>query len=192
MRRCGRRVKAVHIRGDSVWLRGVAASDSAKPAAARPALPPPGGAATAVATVTTLSLTRLRLLAVPEEVWELRRLRELCLAHNDLCLLPDHLASSLPALAVLRLDDNDFTAVPPSVCNATSLTVLSVSGNRVSSVPPELCQLVNLRELDVSRNMVRRVALCLGEGGWLDGRACLRACVIEEERERGVSERASE
>lgn len=115
-------------------------------------------------------LPRLRILNVshcglawvhPRALATLPALKELWLVGNRLTDvgLVGRAARELPALAVLRLDDNHFDSLgEASLVDLPSLSEVTLAGNRIAQVQRgAFDKLPALRRLDLSRNRVRRI-----------------------------------
>jgi Leucine-rich repeat (LRR) protein len=115
-------------------------------------------------------LPRLRVLNVshcgltwvhPRALATLPALKELCLVGNRLndAGMVGRAARELPALAVLRLDDNRFDRLgEASFVDLPSLREVTLAGNLIADVQRgAFDRLPALRRLDLSRNRVRRI-----------------------------------
>jgi Leucine-rich repeat (LRR) protein len=91
-----------------------------------------------------LQLNDMGLTEVPSELFRMKNLKILNLAHNNLCSLPSEIAhlTTLERLYVRLLKglDRDLTE---------SHVVFQVARNQLTSLPPELGLLTNLKELYV-------------------------------------------
>ena len=67
-------------------------------------------------SLNQLSLSDLKLSSLPEQLWELDKLRELDLSHNKLENLPDKIGN-LINLSCLRLGNNNLKTIPYSLLN---------------------------------------------------------------------------
>eukprot|EP00798_Chlamydomonas_sp_ICE-L_P019836 gene19836-26527_t len=88
--------------------------------------------------------------AIPEEVFQKTRLRELVLSRNRISLLSPRVVE-LRSLQVLRLDRNLLTTVPPELGKLSGLKHLDLSNNQINGLPVELglcLELTNLNLLD--------------------------------------------
>ena len=84
-------------------------------------------------TLTELRWGKAMLDAIPDEVFDLRRLR------------------------VLRLNDNHIGALSPAVARLVELDELDLTNNDLGTLPPELGLLTGLRWLGVEGNMLRMI-----------------------------------
>jgi len=84
-------------------------------------------------TLTELRWGKAMLDAIPDEVFDLRRLR------------------------VLRLNDNRIGALSPAVARLVELDELDLTNNDLGTLPPELGLLTGLRWLGVEGNMLRMI-----------------------------------
>lgn len=96
-----------------------------------------------------LSLDSVPLAALPPQVLEQTRLRQLSLAHTGLKVLPAGLAS-LASLTSLDLEGNSLDTLPPVLPSLTGLTVLRIGQNPLGSLPDGLAALTRLEQLYVA------------------------------------------
>lgn len=123
-----------------------------------------------------LSLSELRMSAVPRSIGRMRDLEGLNLSDNRLKDLPGHLSnllkltrldvsdnhlrnpafdfSKLKNLRSLQLDGNRLLTVPPSICQMTELRVLDLAYNKIAHLPEELLDMPSLTHLDVFHNPI--------------------------------------
>jgi len=182
--------------GDKVLLLGAVKSLPSRVPAPTAAQEPASAAAVASAVSSRtaawratglVSLSGLRLVAVPEEVWTLgAALRVLDVSDNPLGVVPAQLcvASSLRILSLcccglsslllplssastlhtLKLDNNRLTSLPHELGQLAALRTLSLKGNQLSSLPSSLGSLVSLTTLDASSNLLadlpEQLSLC--------------------------------
>ncbi len=134
--------------------------------------------------VSTLNLSGLNLLHIPNEVFTLKQLERLSFAsnsiqdvpsevrylnrlntlnlhNNQLHYLPSELGQ-LHNLQILDLSDNELIAIPSELRNLQQLEILKIQKNCLSRLPPELGQLQSLRILDLSDNQLVTIPAELG------------------------------
>lgn len=102
-------------------------------------------------SLQTLNLKLNRLTALPPDIGNLQALRSLTLTGNKLMTLPPEIGQ-LKALTKIDLSDNELTALPPQIGKLKLLLRLDVRSNRLSTLPPELAQLTRLEMLGLSVN----------------------------------------
>nr|PNR49691.1 hypothetical protein PHYPA_011587 [Physcomitrium patens] len=104
------------------------------------------------------------LSAFPSNVKSLTNIQRLRLSGNQ--LKSDSISWQsfllLSRLAVLAIDHNLLSTIPPEIGLLTSLRCLSVSHNKLTSVPSDIGNLVSLETLDLSYNCLEEVPSSLG------------------------------
>lgn len=105
---------------------------------------------------TSLSLKGLDITTLPENIGEIRELRELYLHHNQLSNLPSSLGD-LKNLRCLHLDDNKFIEIPECISRIIHLEELYLEENNLESIPLSLGRLNRLRVLRVSDNRLKNL-----------------------------------
>ena len=103
--------------------------------------------------VTSLSLSRSGLVALPPEIGRLTTLVRLDLSGNQLTALPPEIGQ-LTSLSELNLDGNKITVLPPEIGRLTALTRLFLDRNQLASLPPQIGQLLTLSQLSLYRNQL--------------------------------------
>ncbi|KAJ1994350.1 hypothetical protein H4R33_000311 [Dimargaris cristalligena] len=91
-------------------------------------------------TQTTVNLSDMDLVAVPEEVAELQHLVAMC---------PN---ATFRTDLILYLNQNALTYLPSALFSLTNVTVLILSNNHLKVIPPAIGRLVNLKELSLGKN----------------------------------------
>ncbi|KAG2483177.1 hypothetical protein HYH03_017969 [Edaphochlamys debaryana] len=129
--------------------------------------------------LTSLSLSRLCLATLPEQLQHLTGLTKLVAADCSLSLMPRGIASGLPRLEVLDLSLNGLTALPPDMTALTALRHLDLQRNKLACLPPDMgslsrltCLLLNnnqLRALPASLAGLRAVETLSASYNWLGG-----------------------
>jgi len=131
----------------------------------------------------TLILTGNELAALPEEIGELKLLKNLEVDDNYLKELPDTVGK-LPALESLSVNGNQLTSLAAlqsgtalvslhaarnalkeidcGLTNKPRLSVINVSDNTIEEIPEEIGSLQQLRSLDVSENDIEDLPSELG------------------------------
>ncbi len=105
-----------------------------------------------------LSLRRLGLRALPDELRAVTSLRRLDISGNRLTELPAWLWE-LPHLEQLIVAANRLRRLDGAVSRLPALRELNVSGNRLRELPPELAACQELRGLDVSGNAIEDISV---------------------------------
>ena len=86
--------------------------------------------------VLDLSYNFLKDDSFPEFFWNMRNLRALYLADNDMTKLPPSVGN-MEKLEILNLRGNDLTSLPGEMGHIPRLRELNVQGNRLTLLPPE-------------------------------------------------------
>lgn len=131
------------------------------------------------ASYKELDLRKLRLDAVPPEVYELGGLQELNLSsdniiggsniyfgeeywwevshdNNSITFIDEDLGN-LHSLEVLCLDQIELDRLPESIGDLGLLKHLSIRNNGLDSLPDSICNLTNLEFLDASFNLLNQL-----------------------------------
>jgi hypothetical protein len=98
--------------------------------------------------LTTLSISKPGLTALPESISNLQNLTELYAQANDLRALPDSIGQ-LSSLQRLNCTQCKLTALPDSIGQLSSLRMLHCGGNAITALPESIGQLSNLAELQL-------------------------------------------
>lgn len=132
----------------------------------------------------TLDLSQNSLLTLPPELGKLKKLEKLLLANNQIAILPTQIKklkklqvldlsankglnnlprelSNLAKLTTLNLSQNNFKAVPASVCALENLTTLNFSQNHLTQLPSEFIQLNRIKRLNLSHNQIQTLPINL-------------------------------
>ena len=89
------------------------------------------------------------LIGLPEEIVNLKKLKELTLQSNCLTVFPKEI-TELNNLKYLNLWCNYITEIPKEIGKLKKLEVLLLGGNPYMIVPEEITQLESLRKLDIA------------------------------------------
>ncbi|KAL9126691.1 MAG: hypothetical protein Q9217_004302 [Psora testacea] len=112
---------------------------------------PPGLAV--LKRLTTLNISKNRLENdTLQIISEIKSLRELRIAENDIKGSINPNLYDLANLEVLELSKNEITNLPPEIAKLSALRTLLISGNRLRRLPVEALAHTSIRELDASRN----------------------------------------
>lgn len=109
-----------------------------------------------------LSLWNNHIVALPDDMSELKQLEELNLAHNGLSSLPAWLGD-LTRLKTLVLYDNKLKTLPPSIVKLQVLAELNLYNNSFAELPESVCALSRLFHLSAAHNQLTRVPACLSQ-----------------------------
>lgn len=97
----------------------------------------------------TLDVSRNKLIYFPRKITVFPFLQELNFSNNKIPSVPEELGQ-LTELRILILNQNELTALPAEISNLTKLTFLDVWGNDIGFLPPEIEQLSEtLKEIDM-------------------------------------------
>lgn len=125
----------------------------------------------------TLIINNAKLTTIPDQIFNLPKLRLLSLAINQLNSLPNNTAGAtslntlwlidnlftgtvpaavfeLPALAEVDLSENGFTDLPSNTTSASKLKSLVLGINEFSQFPNQLAALSQLEYLDLTGNLI--------------------------------------
>jgi internalin A len=94
-----------------------------------------------------------KLAKLPDELFELRNLRDLDLRNNQLSTLPESI-SQLQNLKYLDLSYNQLNTLPESISQLQNLTDLDLGLNQLDLVPESIAKLQNLTYLDLRDNQL--------------------------------------
>jgi leucine-rich repeat protein SHOC2 len=101
--------------------------------------------------VYKLDLSGQKLKVFPEEILQLKNLRELNLSKNKLKEIPDAIRE-LKELSYLNLSKNKLQQISKGICDLKKLNYLDMSQNRIQGFPEEIGQLRNLKKMDMWSN----------------------------------------
>ena len=104
----------------------------------------------------------VKLIELPESLFQLTQLQTLDLSENQLTELPESLFQ-LTQLQTLDLSENQLTELPESLGQLTQLQTLDLSENQLTELPESLGQLTQLRSLDIRNNQLTSLPDCLGQ-----------------------------
>ncbi|GLI68502.1 hypothetical protein VaNZ11_012946 [Volvox africanus] len=129
--------------------------------------------------LTSLSLVRLSLVTLPEQLQYLTGLTRLVAQDCSLSLVPRGLASGLSRLQYMDLSLNGLTALPVDFTELTALKHLDLQRNKLVALPADIgrlcrvtCLLLNnnqLRQLPASMSAMRHVEVLSCSYNWLGG-----------------------
>ncbi|GIL61003.1 hypothetical protein Vafri_15427 [Volvox africanus] len=129
--------------------------------------------------LTSLSLVRLSLVTLPEQLQYLTGLTRLVAQDCSLSLMPRGLASGLARLQYIDLSLNGLTALPADFTELTALKHLDLQRNKLVTLPADIgrlchvtCLLLNnnqLRQLPPSMSAMRHVEVLSCSYNWLGG-----------------------
>ena len=103
-----------------------------------------------------VNLDGWNLKSIPEETFELRRLKSLSLEFNQLTEIPDKI-SNLISLKHLYLDYNSLEVIPESIGKLSALKGLSIVHNNISCLPESLKDLRNLKHIFVRGTKITQI-----------------------------------
>ncbi len=111
---------------------------------------------------TVLNLRSMRLDMLPEDIWQLKNLKELAISGNQLTELSSKIGQ-LTNLNVLDLAGNELDSLPSEIGQLKNLGMLLLYSNKLRTFPPEINKLTNLSVLDLSRNELSSLPPGIGE-----------------------------
>jgi len=93
-----------------------------------------------------------------------RRKKELDLSGKELTDFPESWRiEKFSYLNLLRLSDNQITALPSTIGLVTTLTELDLQQNQLRSLPSSIGELKNLTDLNIERNLIRKLPRSIGK-----------------------------
>jgi len=101
---------------------------------------------------------KLKKLILPNEFWNLKKLKKLDL---ECCLIEElpHEIANLSNLKFLDLQINKLKVLPEEIGNLKNLETLYLGSNILTTVSPKIGLLVNLKHLDLSNNNLKTLPL---------------------------------
>lgn len=103
--------------------------------------------------VTRLSLKKMKLTELPQELTKYKNLRFLDLSKNRLKELPLYFIE-FDSLRILKIEQNKMPQFPVAVCQLISLEELWAYDNYFTGMPNCVGYLKNLRVIDLSDNLI--------------------------------------
>ena len=82
----------------------------------------------------SLSLVGSGLASIPENIFTLRNVEELCLSHNTISRL-DPSIQNLIRLKILELSHNNLEELPADIGNCTEIIILRCENNHIRTLP---------------------------------------------------------
>ncbi len=110
----------------------------------------------------TLNLSSLELNVLPDELFELKHLRELDLSDNQFSALPTKLWK-LPNLKRLAISVNPLPEIPSELWQKNDWELLGLGGLKLKTLPPEILQLSNLVGLGIFSNRLTSLPPEIGQ-----------------------------
>eukprot|EP00592_Proboscia_alata_P025067 CAMPEP_0194430318 /NCGR_PEP_ID=MMETSP0176-20130528/54328_1 /TAXON_ID=216777 /ORGANISM="Proboscia alata, Strain PI-D3" /LENGTH=265 /DNA_ID=CAMNT_0039244471 /DNA_START=56 /DNA_END=850 /DNA_ORIENTATION=+ len=113
--------------------------------------------------ILILDVSFNNILTLPSAaILELRELRELNCANNELVSIPREVYT-LPYLKVLRANGNKISIFPDGIGKCRRLERLILSENELSLLPDDLAECQKLRELKLQNNCLKQLPISLGK-----------------------------
>ncbi|XP_067681160.1 leucine-rich repeat protein 1-like [Haliotis asinina] len=105
----------------------------------------------------TLDLSQNSLTSLPDDWGRLVCVSTLILTNNQLSELPSALWKSqlCETIAVLDVCNNHITTIPLQICELHKLVCLRLNNNGFYSLPPTIGKLTNLKELAIAQNKIK-------------------------------------
>lgn len=108
--------------------------------------------------LSSLFISNNKLKIIPNEICNLKLLKNLDLSFNSISSLPQSYPS-LYSLTVCNLRRNKIKYLPNDIYNLTSLQILDLSANYLEYLPKEIGYLTNLKVLDVYHNKLQSLPI---------------------------------
>jgi len=109
-----------------------------------------------------LSLSRNLLTAIPQSIFQLAFLNNLCLDYNQLIVIPDSIGQ-LVNLTKISLNNNQLIMIPDSIGQLVNLTQINLSNNQLTVIPESIGQLSNLYRLLLYKNQLTMIPESIGQ-----------------------------
>ena len=119
-----------------------------------------------LSSLKILSITHNKLVALPEDLWQLRSLKKLSCGVNKIREL-HATVGQLESLESLDLRGNALTFLPTSIGQLQALRHLDLSENQLSQLVPTICELALLEKVEVKNNPLQRPPLSTAKQGML-------------------------
>lgn len=104
-------------------------------------------------SVRAISLEKMKLDSLPNDLWKYTKLTYLNLEKNQLSNLPEEL-KNFTELTELNMGKNKFTFLPLVVCQLPNLKRLNASRNRIESIPNQIENCTHLENIDFYDNLI--------------------------------------
>jgi Leucine-rich repeat (LRR) protein len=101
--------------------------------------------------VYKLSLKKMKLTELPEEIYQFKNLQTLDASRNKLIYFPRKM-TEFPYLQELDFSNNKIPSIPKELGMLTELKTLILNQNKLAALPPEISNLKKLTFLDVWGN----------------------------------------
>jgi hypothetical protein len=111
---------------------------------------------------TTYTDERLIFDSIPEEVYEIKSLKNLNLSNNSIARIESKI-NKLSKLEVLILSNNKIGGIPKEIGDLVNLESLQLDNNKINSLPAEIGHLINLVTLNLSRNQLTTLPAEIGQ-----------------------------
>ena len=105
--------------------------------------------------LTALTLTRTRIIQIPNEIENLENLRHINLSNNRLTKLKEDLFFHFKHLETLNLSNNFFVEIPPFSSENKKLFSINFSHNQMEKLADFPVGLENLSHIDLSSNQFK-------------------------------------
>lgn len=111
---------------------------------------------------SSIDYSCLELSTVPESLFSMPAITQLCLDYNDLTELPDHLFESLSCLQFLSLKANNLSHLPDNISHLNDLKELDIAHNCLQTLPISIGKLCHLEMIDFMQNKIVTLPLEIG------------------------------
>lgn len=111
---------------------------------------------------SSIDYSCLELSTVPESLFSMSAITQLCLDYNDLTELPDLLFESLSCLQFLSLKANNLSHLPDNISHLNDLKVLDIAQNCLQTLPISIGKLCKLEMIDFMQNKIVTLPLEIG------------------------------
>jgi Leucine-rich repeat (LRR) protein len=101
--------------------------------------------------VQKLDLSGQNLVAMPAEIFTMKKLQFLNLSNNKITVIPDEI-QNLEQLQVLELANNQINTISTKIDDLSFLQKLNLANNQLADLPDVFSNLGKLAELDLSGN----------------------------------------
>ena len=109
---------------------------------------PTGGVLQHFVNLCYLDLSYCGLTTIPEDVWELTKLKGLNVGYNSICEISPKI-KNLTNLEHFSCVSNNLTALPVEICQLTKLIFFGYSGNKLDVLDPSVVDFIRVASVNM-------------------------------------------